>query len=154
MDVKYINPFVDSFLDVMPQLGFTDVSRVNLSLRSQDFIYSGVIVLVGIVGELRGNVVFRMDTEEAERIASAMLMDTETRELDEMAKSALSELANMIAANAATNFANTGILIDISTPRLIYGENVLVKMSAKQVLCINFLCDKIPMELHIGIAPK
>lgn len=153
MDVKYINPFVDSFLDVMPQLGFSEVSRVNLSLK-QDFIYSGVIILVGIVGALKGTVVFRMDTEEAKTIASTMLMDTEPRDLDELAKSALSELANMITANAATNFSNEGVLIDISTPRLIYGENVLVKMSTKQVLCVSFLCDQVPMELNIGIAPK
>lgn len=154
MDVKYLNPFVDSFLDVMPQLGFSDVARVSLSLREQDFIYSGVIILVGIVGELKGTVVFRMHTEDAEKIAASMLMETEPRELDDLAKSALSELANMITANAATNFSNIGVLIDISTPRLIYGENVLVKMSAKQVLCVGFQCDGIPLELHIGTAPK
>lgn len=154
MDVKYLNPFVDSVLDVMPQLGFVDVSRGNLSLKTQDFIYSGVIILVGIVGELKGNVVFRIDTEEAKKVAASMLMDPELGELDDLAKSALSELANMIAANAATNFSKAGISIDISTPRLICGENVLVKMSVKQTLCVEFQCDQIPMELHIGIAPK
>ena len=71
-------------------------------------------------------------------------------ELDDIAQSALSELTNMLTANAATRFSSLGILIDISTPTLLHGNNIALKMSSNQVLCIQLLADDIPIEVNIA----
>ncbi|MNF12768.1 CheC-like family protein [compost metagenome] len=68
-----------------------------------------------------------------------------------MVKSALSELSNMLTANAATSFASIGVSIDISTPTLLCGENVSVKMSSKQVLCVQLISDGVPVDINIAI---
>lgn len=150
MDIKHINPFIEAFTSVMPQLGFTDVHKGNLSIKDQEIVCSGVIIIVGIVGMIKGNVVFCMDTEDAKKIASTMMMGMEIQELDELSKSALSELSNMLTANAATLFSNIGLLIDISTPSLLYGDNISIKMSSKQVLCLQLLTDEIPIDINIA----
>jgi chemotaxis protein CheX len=67
-----------------------------------------------------------------------------------MSKSALSELTNMLTANAATALSNIGIPIDISTPTLLHGKNVSVEMSSNQVLCIELLADGIAVEVNIA----
>jgi chemotaxis protein CheX len=152
MDVKLVNPFIEAFVSVMPQLGFSEVRRGGLGLKEQEIFYSGVLILVGIVGGMKGNVVFSMGMEEAKKIASAMLMGMEVEELDELSTSALSEMANMLAANAATIFSNEGVLIDISTPTLLSGDNISVKMSAKQVLCVSLFADEIPVDINIAFA--
>ncbi len=150
MDVKYINPFVESFATVMPQLGFGSVQKGNLSVKGRELKSSGVIIIVGIVGAIRGNVVYTLDIENAKKIASTMMMGMPVNEFDEMSKSAVSELTNMLTANAATCFSNIGISIDISTPTLLQGEDVSVKMSSDQVLCIQILTDDIPIEINIA----
>lgn len=145
-----MNPFIESFASIVPQLGFNGVRKGNLSVKGRELTSTGVIIVVGIVGAIRGNIVYTIDIEDAKKIASTMMMGMPVDEFDEMAKSALSELTNMLTANAATCFSNIGITIDISTPTLLHGENVSVKMSAEQVLCIQLFADEIPIEINIA----
>nr|WP_314461213.1 chemotaxis protein CheX [uncultured Clostridium sp.] len=152
MDVKYINPFIEAFLTVMPQLGFEKVEKTNLSLKDCSLTYTGVIMTVGIVGEIKGNVVYYLDLEQAKKVASTMMMGMPVDDFDEMAQSAISELANMLTANAATFFANIGITVDISTPTLLYGDQVSVKMHSSQILCIQMLADDIPFDINIAFS--
>lgn len=149
MDVTHINPFIESFTNVMPDLGFSSAQIGNLSTKDKEVISSGVVVIVGIVGALRGNVVYSIDLEAAKQIAATMMCDT-VEELDDTALSAISELTNMLTAHAATAFSNIGIIIDISTPTMLQGENVSIKMSSEQVLCIQLLADNIPIEINIS----
>lgn len=151
MDVKYINPFVQAFFSVMPQLGFNEIKKDSISLKDDNLTNTGVIMTVGIVGEVRGNVVYYTDLEGSKRIASVMMMGMPVEEFDEMAQSAVSELANMLTANAATFFSEIGIMVDISTPTLLYGNNISIKMSSNQVLCVKLSADGIPFEVNISI---
>ena len=107
---------------------------------------------VGIVGEMKGNGVYYLDLENAKKVASTMMMGMPVDEFNEMAQSAISELANMLTANAATFFANIGITVDISTPTLLYGDQVAVKMNSSQILCIQLLADDIPFDINIAFS--
>lgn len=150
MDVKLVNPFVEAFVNVMPMLGFQDIKKGNLSLKGKELNSNGVLIIVGIVGAVRGNVVYSFSMEDAKKIASTMMMGMPVAELDDMSKSALSELTNMLTANAATSFSAMDMLIDISTPTLLHGTNVSVKMSSEQVLCIQLIADNIPIDVNIS----
>ena len=150
MDVNHVNPFVESFVTVMPQLGFSTVEKGKLSVKGKNLVESGVIVVVGIVGAIKGNIVYAMNMENAKKIASIMMMGAPVNDLDEIAKSALAELTNMLTANAATCFSTLGIAIDISTPTLLYGNDISLNMSSTQVLCIQLLADNIPIEVNIA----
>ncbi len=150
MDAKCVNPFIDSFTTVMPQLGFCDIKLGKLCAKTNEVSGSGVIIVLGLVGDVRGNVVYMMETESAKKIASTMMMGMPVEEFDEMAGSAVSELTNMLTANAATCFSNIGIKIDISTPTMLKGENVKVKMSSDQILCVELIADGIPVEINIS----
>ncbi|ROR30632.1 chemotaxis protein CheX [Mobilisporobacter senegalensis] len=150
MDVKHVNPFIEAFATVIPQLGFKTVKKGNLSMKNSELLSSGVVIVVGIVGAIKGNVVYSVAMEDAKKIASSMMMGMPVNEFDEMAQSALAELANMLTANAATCFSGLGISIDISTPTLLYGENISLKMSSNQVLCVQLLADDIPIEINIA----
>ena len=150
MDVKNINPFIESFISVMPQLGFEQVRKGKLSLKNEDLLGSGIIIVVGIVGELKGNVVYSLDMESAKKVASKMMMDMPVESFDEISKSALSELANMLTANAITIFSSMGTTVDISTPTLLEGKDISIKMSSKKVICIELFADDIPIEVNIA----
>lgn len=150
MDVKFINPFIESFNYVMPELGFADAKMGTISVKGKNIKGSGVIIVLGVVGAIRGNVVYTIDIESAKQIASTMMMGAPVDEFDDMASSAISELTNMLTANAATAFSNNGILIDISTPSMLQGEDVSINMSSDPVLCVQLLADNIPIEINIS----
>ncbi|SHE88070.1 CheC-like family protein [Tissierella praeacuta DSM 18095] len=68
-----------------------------------------------------------------------------------MAQSALSELSNMLTANASIEFSNMNINMNISTPTLMYGENIRTAFNTSKVLCVEILVDNIPIEVIISI---
>lgn len=150
MDVKYVNPFIESFSTVMPELGFTNVGVGSLSAKKQEVITSGILIVLGIVGDIKGNVVYTIDNEAAKQVASMMMMGMPVEELDDMAKSALSELTNMLTANAATAFSDIGISVEISTPTLLQGENIRINMNSLQILCVTVMADSLPIDINIA----
>jgi len=150
VDVKYTNPFIESFKTIMPQLGYSQIRNGGLTDENQELVHSGVNIIVGIVGEIKGNVVYSMDLETAKKIASTMMMGMPVDELDDMSNSALSELANMLTAGAATAFYQIGIKVDISTPTLLYGEKISIKMSSSKVLCVELIADDIEIKANIA----
>ena len=76
---------------------------------------------------MKGQVILAMKDDNARDIASKMMFGMPVTELDEMSSSALNELSNMIMGNTATIFSTLGILIDITPPLAVHGENLKLK---------------------------
>ncbi|MCG2729195.1 MAG: chemotaxis protein CheX [Acetobacterium sp.] len=151
MDVTIINPFIASVTDVMPQLGFENIVLKEQIEKSKKITASGIVLTLGIVGDKKGNVAYSIDTEGAKQIASTMMMGMPVDELDDMAKSAISELSNMLTANATINFSNDGINVDISPPTMLTGEDIELSMSKDQVMCVQFDIDGIKLEINVAL---
>ena len=151
MDAKLINPFVDAFTTVMPMLGFLEPTRTKLYAAKSRVKSLGVSMLVGFTKQIRGNVVYNMSEETAKFIASQMMMGMPVDELNDMAQSALSELSNMLTANAATNLAALGMEVDISTPSLTVGKDFQIKISNTQYLSVDMDLGGKVLELDIAV---
>ncbi|NMM63970.1 chemotaxis protein CheX [Clostridium sp. P21] len=150
MDVNHVNPFIEAFFSVMPQIGFSDIQKKGITVNNE-IKSKGIIINLGIVGDAKGNVVYITDIESGKRIASKMMMGMPVNELDDMAQSALSELTNMLTANASINLANVGLNVNISTPTLLYGEDIQIKMNVDKILCIQLTVDDIPIDVNIAL---
>ena len=137
MDAKLVNPFIDAFMAVMPQIGFPIPKRNKVYLQDKNTISNGVVVMVGFTKQMRGNVVYNMEEDTAKFIASTMMMGMPISEFDAMAQSAISEMSNMLTANAATNLTQMGLEVDISTPNLTIGKGFSIKISDSQYLMVE-----------------
>ena len=151
MDAKLVNPFIDALVAVMPQMGFDVPKRTKMSVKSQTCASLGVSIIVGFTKGLRGNVVYNLSEDAAKFIASKMMMGMPVEELDEMAQSALSEMSNMLTANAATNLAAMGYTVDISTPSLTVGQDFQIKISNENYLVVDMDLGGQIMELNIAV---
>ena len=151
MDVKQMAPFVDALANVMPQLGFQEVSRGALRLSTDKLTSKGVMVVIGLTEMLRGNIVYNFTADTARAIASTMMMGMPVPELDDMAQSAISELGNMLAANAGILLEGQGVSMNISPPTLIVGEAVQARMGASQRLVVEMMVDNNLVEVDIAV---
>ncbi|ABS39561.1 chemotaxis protein CheX [Clostridium botulinum] len=149
MDAKYINPFIDSFYNVLPQIGFSNVTREDVAIKN-NVESLGILINLGIVGDIKGNIVYNIQGENGKKIASKMMMGLPVEELNEMAQSALSELSNMLTANASINFSNIGVNVNISTPTLMYGQDIKIKLNTDKILNIKIVADDIPIDVNIA----
>ncbi len=150
MDVNYINPIISSFSNVMPQLGLAKVTKKGVSLKGKFIESPGVVIIVGIVGDIRGNVIYGLSIDDAKQIASKMMMGMPVPEFDELAQSAISELTNMLTANVATNFSKDNINISISTPTLIHGK-FTANATTDKVVCVEMNVEGMAIEVNISM---
>ena len=151
MDAKLVNPFVNAFTAVMPQMGFQEPKRTKLYMREKNTVSLGVSVVVGFTKQVRGNVVYNMSEDTAKFIASTMMMGMPIEAFDAMAQSAISEMSNMLTANAATNLTGMGLEVDISTPSLSVGEKFQVKISDGQYITVEMDLGGHVVEIDIAV---
>ena len=125
MRVEYINPFVEASFNVLKEVLGTELKRGDLYLKSSTMQIMGVAALVGLAGDVEGRVLFDMTKETALAVASGMNQE-EMKVMDEMVKATITELANMITAQAVTKLHELGFKFDLTPPALFTGENMEV----------------------------
>ena len=125
ISVEHINPFLLSAQQILAQVcnmqtKVGQISKDNLCIDGEP-----VFIMLGVTGEMTGQVCIVFDLDVAKDVASRMMMGMPVAEIDDMAKSALSELGNMIMGNAATLLSNNNLRIDITPPTLGMGSTKL-----------------------------
>jgi len=151
MDVKMYTPFIEAFFQVLPSLGFKDVKRGGLELKDKLIATMNVIALVGLSNEVRGNVAYSMTEVTAQKIASIMMMGMPVEQFDDMAQSAVAEMANMLAASATFGLEYSGFAVSISPPTLITGRNINAMVSQVKTLAVEMTTEAGSIEVNIGL---
>ena len=154
LDVKHINPFLQSAISIFQSAVQTQLAVGRASVSKLDFPDYNFLLQVGVTGDLKGQILLVMDTENAKMIASRMMFGMPVNELDEMASSALSELSNMIMGNTATLFSAQNIHIDITPPLAMEGSQLHITADA-QALKVPLLDGTNEcMSLYICVAQE
>jgi chemotaxis protein CheX len=144
MRIEYINPFVEASFDILNEILQTNVKRGQLYLKKLGESMKGVAVVVGVIGNLKGRIVFDLSEETAMKIASK-LNGEKFETFDEMARSTISEIANMITGRSVTKLEKDKLNFSFTPPTLITGENLNIYEYAGMEALI------IPIDTGIGI---
>ena len=154
MDAKILSPFVEAVASVLPQMGFQSISRSGLKMTKGTVQSNGVLVNIGLIGMLSGNVIYNINSDSAKNIASKMMMGMPVEQFDAMAQSAICELGNLLAANAAIALEGQGVQIDISPPTLIIGDSFVATDQDTKNIVVGMNIDDNIVEVNMMIAPK
>lgn len=153
---KIINPFVTAASEVLisllneePESFSLEDEGVTLSQAETD-----LMIIIGVSGDVQGRVVLKMVQEDALRLASVMLK-ADVREFDDMVRSALGEIANMITGNATIALEENGFASDITPPSLILGKNVFISpVKGAKMLTIAFETKLGKIQVILGLKEK
>lgn len=151
INVDYINPFLMAATGIIKDICQIEMKIGKPYVKETAFADDSVIIMIGITGEMRGQVMIVLSYTKALEIASKMMMGMPVEKLDEMSISAISELGNMIMGNAATIFSTKGIVIDITPPTVCRGA-MTITQSYAQNICVPIQSDEgLSLELDIAI---
>lgn len=151
VNVEYINPFISAAQTVMKDFCQIESTMGKPYLKQAYYEGEMLAVIIGLTGVLKGQVILTMKTEIACKIASKMMMGMPVPELNDMAKSAVSELCNMILGNAATIFSTKNIALDITPPTITLGTNLSFSVSDSKTICVPLNFDDSSLEINIAI---
>ncbi|MCZ8517141.1 chemotaxis protein CheX [Paenibacillus filicis] len=152
MKAELINPFLESARIVIEQVANVRPTTGQLGVKDVLFVENYIWIQIGMTGQMHGDIVFGLHEDVAMKVVSAMMGGFTVTEMDEMSKSAISELGNMISGNASTMLFNQGVRVDITPPKLLHSSNS-TGFSAKKALTIPLIMDGIgELDIQVLIA--
>lgn len=154
MKALHINPFLESTSYIFGQ--FQMLCEIGKpSFRENQIFGKEILSMVGVTGELRGQIYLAIPMVSALQIVSKMMGGMDVLNFDPMAQSAISELSNMICGNAMTHFSKEGIILDITPPTLIIGSNTEIAAVKIRMLSIPVLVEGMEsLEMNIALEER
>lgn len=153
MRVEYINPFVESAFSIIREVLQTEVQKKELYLKKTSQPVMGVAALVGLAGDVEGRVLIDMSKDTAIAIASSMNGE-ELKEMDDLVKATITELANMITAQAVTKLHELGFKFDLTPPSIITGDNMRVSDLNVEALIVPLTVPHGLVEINVAIRER
>ena len=140
MKSENVNAFIQGAQNILGTICGSSGKLGKLFVKQAPYDPMAVSVIIGITGQLSGEVIYTMDKACGLYLASKVMMGMPVPEMDAMAQSAVSELANMISGNVAINLFSQGVEVDITTPTFVdlasdHNQFDFVKPGDK-VLCV------------------
>lgn len=115
MSFEHIDAFVKAASSVIGNMLSPQVEAGKPFFNDEPLRKYEVAVLVGVLGDLQGQVICGMTENTAKAIISRML-GAEVQEIDQMGASAICELKNIIVGTASTNLSLKGYRCNITPP--------------------------------------
>lgn len=152
MKAEVINPFLESARIVIEQMVNIRPATGALGIKDVRFAENYIWIQIEMTGQMNGDIVFGLHHDVALKLISAMMGGFEIAEIDEMGRSAISELGNMISGNASTMLYNQGVRVDITPPKVVHERN-LADAAPRRALTIPLIMDGIgELDIQVLIA--
>lgn len=145
-----MNPFLKAAKTVLATEVGASVSRGEVTLENSCYTPSDITVLLSIVGDVRGVVLYSMSISMALELVSTML-GQEVQEFDELAQSGIAEMGNVITGVAATHLAEAGYRCSISVPTLVVGRGTMLSTLDFKRLVVPIQTNFGDMSIHIAL---
>lgn len=136
MKKEHIDSFIISVCKVMKEICMIDFTVGEPVLEKGGYPADSSLVKIDFISDFSGEFILNINHDTALELISNLLIES-VDTIDELGKSAISELGNIIAGNAATVFANkSGVVIYITPPSYHIGKQY--DNAGKELLSIPF----------------
>lgn len=109
-----------------------------------------VNIILGFTDGLRGSVVLGLSRQSAKVLVGCMMGSGAPVELDEMGKSALGELGNMLAGMVMGKLEGIPT-VNLAPPSLVLGEEVLLLISWVPSARLRFISGELPIDVTYAV---
>ena len=151
MKAEVVNSFIRASMDVIEQTTGVKVRIGKAYRKDTPYKSNSLVILIGLTGDLQGTVAISLSQKLACKIASMMMGGISVPTLDEMAKSAIAELCNMILGNTGILLSALGTKIDVTPPTTLTGENLKLSFQNVVIICVPLLfAGDETLELNIS----
>jgi chemotaxis protein CheX len=151
MKVEIVNPFISASVKILEIHGNKNITKGTLSLVKSPVPGKDINTVIGVTGDVSGQVIYCMSSETAKQIASLMLMNLPIDDFDYLAQSAINELGNIITGNAATDLFKNGYFCKITPPSLIIGDSISVSIKDLQIISVPLATDFGDLLIYVAL---
>lgn len=151
MKAQSINPFVSSATEVLKaECGVTVKRNGKLTLSTDAATPMEVTAMIGVTGDLQGIALYSMSESIALPFFSTMLGE-EAIDFDDLARSAIGELGNMIIGRSAILLEKAGFSCELTPPSIIEGKGTLILSVELPKLVLPLTSERGEFVINIGL---
>lgn len=150
LNADIINPFLSSSMQMLKDVAQIETNLGKPVVKQAKFNKETVVIMIGITGEMKGQVMLAFPLNIACKVAGNMCM-MEVTEMNDLSMSAICELGNMIMGNAATIFSTKGIGIDITPPTICIGDMIFTTSITQNIAIPLNVDDSAAIEVNVAV---
>ncbi|MDE3075337.1 MAG: chemotaxis protein CheX [Chloroflexota bacterium] len=143
MRIELVQPYLTAARDVIAKEIGSSVVPGRVALKKPPASTEDISILIGVTGKVQGVLMLMMPIRTALGIVGRM-SGTEFPEMDEMAQSAIAEMANVISGRAGIELAAGGAETTISPPTVLMGGK------GGTISTLNIPIFSIPLQTEFG----
>lgn len=150
MDPRVINPFLKATSEVTRQLLCLDITYRKPYIKKTPFISKGILVIIGLVGAVKGKMMLSLSKENATKIAQIMMYEL-TEENEELLQSAMGEYSNILIGNTSRNMSENGIDVIITSPTILEGDQIKINQKDSVISIPALIGEDIEIEFFLSV---
>ena len=150
LNADIINPFLMAAMQMLKDVSQIETKMGKPVVKQAKFNSETIVIMIGITGEMKGQVMLAFPKEIACKVAGNMCM-MEVTEMNDLSMSAICELGNMIMGNAATIFSTKGIGIDITPPTICVGDMIFTTSITQNIAIRLVISDDKAIEVNVAV---
>ncbi|MBU9713154.1 chemotaxis protein CheX [Evansella tamaricis] len=148
MNVDHVNAVCRATKTILTNHFGIEVTPLNPSAQKHDFLSNNVSVLLGINGDLSGEIICSIDEQTAINIVSIMMGGLTIEKLDDMGRSAIQEFGNWIAGSTAMELSKQQF-VDVTPP--VVKEGIVHFQGGKLFITVPLRSTLGLIEVHISL---
>ena len=150
VNVKFMNPFVEAAVEVLKAEVQLVPQRGSLSLTKSALTTNDITVLISLVGQVQGVVMYGMSIDTGLELVSRM-MGQVFKEFDNLAQSGVAEMGNVITGRATVKLYEGGFSAMISPPTLIQGRDVTISTLDFARIIVPLVTEAGEIVIHLAL---
>jgi chemotaxis protein CheX len=151
LEAQFSNYFIDAWHTVFGSFSGRQIMSADVKPPQETLVNGDILVLMGLMGDINGQICMSMNAETGKSLASEMLGGMEIASVDEMVTSAVGEMCNMVMGNVCTNISSINANVDITPPTVVAGPKK-PRLTAKPSYEISFLLEGPEIiDFHIAV---
>lgn len=150
MDVRYINPFIESTIHVLQTMSSVKASVGKPYLKKDEVAKGDVSGIIGLAGDVKGSLSVSFSAACILPIVSSMFGE-EIIELNDEVKDAVGEISNMISGQARQKLELIGRNLQAAIPIVIMGkDHTISHITSDRIIAIPFMTDSGEFTIEVS----
>ena len=140
-DLDVVNAFSKGTVVILKSYFHSKVQKGDIKVLKNANTVGGVIVFVGITGDLSGRLMFNMDKHTAFKLASLLNME-EITSVDDIFIATIKEFVNMVAGAAINDLYTKHIDLDMTPPAILMSDQIsMLEKDGEQTLMMEYITE-------------
>jgi len=153
MKAEHIIIFLNSTINIFKEMTSVNLEVKNKTIKNVPVTTEEVGVIIGITGDLEGNIILNLSEKCCCSIAQNM-SGIEFKEYNELVESAISELLNITMGKSCSVLEQQGLKVDITSPLTIRGIDVKLSVKYSPLISLQFICENESIDLDLSVRAK